>query len=183
MYERKLFTVKDEKYKNEGFLDEVKHFYTDLINIYVRNDTEKLEVFDRSGPYLATKKVRKNNPKAEQIEADNKHRQEWNNEVDIRLPEEAYYQIGKYRRMRKVYLKEYRKVLYMELILSGKMNEHLHQVDEMCYQMKERLVKQMKEKQGVTEKLKEEDQLMWVRMMNNISSCAEEIVLRELVYI
>lgn len=85
--------------------------------------------------------------------------------------------------MRKVYLKEYRKVLYMELILSGKMNEHLHQVDEMCYQMKERLVKQMKEKQGVTEKLKEEDQLMWVRMMNNISSCAEEIVLRELVYI
>lgn len=102
---------------------------------------------------------------------------------DIRLPEEAYYQIGKYRRMRKVYLKEYRKVLYMELILSGKMNEHLHQVDEMCYQMKERLVKQMKEKQGVTEKLKEENQLMWVRMMNNISSCAEEIVLRELVYI
>lgn len=50
--------------------------------------------------------------------------------------------------MRKVYLKEYRRVLYMELILSGKMNEHLHQVDEMCYQMKERLVKQMKEKQG-----------------------------------
>ncbi len=102
---------------------------------------------------------------------------------DIRLPEDAYYQIGKYGRMRKVYLKEYCKVLYMELILSGKMNEHLHQVDERCYQMKERLVKQMKEKQGVTEKLKEEDQMMWVRMMNNISSCAEEIVLRELVYI
>lgn len=102
---------------------------------------------------------------------------------DLRLPEEVYYQIGKYGRMRKVYLKEYRKVLYMELILSGKMNEHLHQVDDMCYQMKERLVKQMKEKQGVTEKLKEEDQLMWIRMINNIRSCAEEIVLRELVYI
>lgn len=101
---------------------------------------------------------------------------------DLRLPEEVYYQIGKYGRMRKVYLKEYRKVLYMELVLSGKMNEHLHQVDEMCYQMKERLVKQMKEKQGVTEKLKEEDQLMWIRTMNNIRSCAEEIVLRELVY-
>lgn len=85
VYERKLFTVKDEKYKNEGFLEEVKHFYADLINIYVRNDTEKLEVFDRSGPYLATKKVGKNNPKAEQIEADNKHRQEWNNEVDRAL--------------------------------------------------------------------------------------------------
>lgn len=85
VYERKLFTVKDEKYKNEGFLDEVKHFYTDLINIYVRNDTEKLEVFDRSGPYLATKKIGKNNPKAEQIEADNKHRQEWNNAVDRAL--------------------------------------------------------------------------------------------------
>lgn len=85
VYERRLFTVKDKKYKNEGFLDEVKHFYTDLINIYVQNDTEKLEVFDRSGPYLATKKIGKNNPKAEQIEADNKHRQEWNNAVDRAL--------------------------------------------------------------------------------------------------
>lgn len=85
VYERKLFTVKDEKYKNEGFLDEAKHFYTNLINIYVQDDTEKLEVFDRSGPYLATKKIGKNNPKAEQIEADNKHRQEWNNAVDRAL--------------------------------------------------------------------------------------------------
>ncbi len=53
----------------------------------------------------------------------------------------------------------------------------------MCYQMMERLVKHMKEKQGVTEKLKEEDQLLWGRMMNNIRSCAEEIVVRELVYV
>lgn len=101
---------------------------------------------------------------------------------DLRLPEETHYQIRKYGRMRKAYLQEYRKVLYMELILSGKLNEHLHQVDEMCYQMMERLVKHMKEKQGVTEELKADDQLLWVGMMNNIRSCAEEIVLRELVY-
>lgn len=85
VYERKLFGIKDTRFKSEQFLDEVKHSYTDLINLYVRNDTEKLKVFERGGVYLSTKKIGKNNPKAEQIEADNGKRQAWNHAVDRAL--------------------------------------------------------------------------------------------------
>lgn len=101
---------------------------------------------------------------------------------DLRLPEETQYPIGKYGRMRKIYLREYRKGMYMELVLNGKLNEHLYQIDEECSQMMERLIEQMKEEQGVTKKLKAENQMLWVRMMNNIKSRAEEIILQELVY-
>ena len=79
-------------------------------------------------------------------------------------------------------MKEHRKGLYLELILAGKLNEHLHQIDEDCNQMMDRLVEQMKEKQGVTEELKMQDQMAWVRRMNNIRACAEEIVEKEIVY-
>ena len=69
VYERNIFTIKDSRFKSDSFLDEVKRSYTDLINIYVRDDKEKLKVFDKNGVYLPMKKVGKNNPKAEQIEA------------------------------------------------------------------------------------------------------------------
>lgn len=72
--------------------------------------------------------------------------------------------------------------MYLELILTGKLNEHLHQIDEECHQMMDRLVEQMKEKQGVTEELKMQDQMAWVERMNNIRACAEEIVLKEIIY-
>ena len=84
---------------------------------------------------------------------------------DIRLPE--------YGQMRAEYLKEYHRALYLELLLDGNLNEYLHQTDEECYQMMERLVEQMKAKQGVTEQLKSENQMQWVGMMNNIWHCAE----------
>ena len=67
VYERNLFTAKNKLFKQENFVDEVKHFYTDLINLLVKDDKEKLHVFDSSGLYLATKKIGKNNPKAGQI--------------------------------------------------------------------------------------------------------------------
>ena len=82
VYERKVFTVKDERFKQESFLDEVKVFYTDLINQMVLDDKDRLSIFDKNGPYLATKKVGKNNPKAEVIKADNEIRMEWNRAVD-----------------------------------------------------------------------------------------------------
>lgn len=72
--------------------------------------------------------------------------------------------------------------MYLELVLAGKLNEHLHQIDEECHQMMDRLVEQMKEQQGVTEELKMQDQMKWVRRMNNIRACVEEIVLKEIVY-
>ena len=82
VYERKIFTVKDERFKQESFLDGVKVFYTDLINQMVLDDRDRLSIFDKNGPYLATKKVGKNNPKAEEIKSDNEIRMEWNRTVD-----------------------------------------------------------------------------------------------------
>ena len=73
--------------------------------------------------------------------------------------------------------------MYLELVLAGKLNEHLHQIDEECHQMMDRLVEQMKEQQGVTEELKMQNQMAWVGKMNNIIACAEEIVVREVVYV
>ena len=69
VYERKNFSVKDSRFKHEAFLDEAKVFYTDLINQMVLDDKDRLSIFDKNGPYLATKKVGKNNPKAEEIKA------------------------------------------------------------------------------------------------------------------
>ncbi len=82
VYEHSLFTTKNKLFKQENFVDEVKHFYTDLINLLVKNDKEKLQVFDSGGLYLATKKIGKNNPKAEQIQTSNEMCMRWNCEVD-----------------------------------------------------------------------------------------------------
>ena len=97
---------------------------------------------------------------------------------DLYLPEETEYPIGKYGMLRKSYLKEHRKELYLELILAGKLNEHLHQIDEDCNQMMDRLVEQMKEAHGVSEELKMQNQMEWVRRMNNIKNIAEESVMK-----
>lgn len=85
IYERNLFTAKNKLFKQDNFVNEVKHFYTDLINTLIKDDKEKLHVFDSSGLYLATKKIGKNNPKAEQIQTDNECRMRWNREVDRAL--------------------------------------------------------------------------------------------------
>ncbi|MDE6015332.1 MAG: MobA/MobL family protein [Acetatifactor sp.] len=82
VYERNLFTAKNKLFKQDNFVDEVKHFYTELINTLIKDDKEKLHVFDENGLYLATKKIGKNNPKAEQIQTDNEYRMRWNREVD-----------------------------------------------------------------------------------------------------
>lgn len=102
---------------------------------------------------------------------------------DLYLPEETEYSIGKYGMLRKIYLQEHRKGLYLKLVLAGKLNEHLYQIDKECNQMMDRLVEQMKEKQGVTEELKMQDQMTWVGRMNNIRACAEEIIVKKMIYV
>ena len=82
VYESKLFTAKNKLFKQDNFVDEVKHVYTELINTLIKDDKEKLHVFNENGLYLATKKIGKNNPKAEQIQTDNEYRVRWNREVD-----------------------------------------------------------------------------------------------------
>lgn len=84
-YERHLFTAKDEVFKNELFLDEVKQFYTALINRHIHDPERRLKVFDPNSVYLPTKKIGKNNPKAAEIEADNAARQDWNRTADMAL--------------------------------------------------------------------------------------------------
>lgn len=90
---------------------------------------------------------------------------------------------GKYGMLRKQFLKEHRSARYQYLLLIGKLNEHLNQTDQEAREQVETLMEQMTEKQGVTEELKVRNQMKWVRLMNNIKASAEEMVLRETLYI
>ena len=89
---------------------------------------------------------------------------------------------GKYGMLRKQFLKEHRSARYQYLLLTGKLNKHLNQTDQEAREQVETLMEQMTEKQGVTEELKAQDQMEWVRLMNNIKASAEEIVLKNMVY-
>jgi len=84
--------------------------------------------------------------------------------------------------MRKQFLKEHRSARYQYLVLTGKLTEHLNQVDKEVREKVEMLMEQMAEQWGVTEELKMQDQMEWVRRMNNIKSVAEEMVLRKFIY-
>ena len=98
------------------------------------------------------------------------------------LPDDGEYQIGKYGRMRRSYLKEHRPSLYSTLILDGILFKHLAEIDQACNERMETIISAMAKKEGVTEALKAADQMEWVRRMNSIRNRAEEIVLSELVY-
>ena len=101
---------------------------------------------------------------------------------NITLPDDGEYQIGKYGRMRRSYLKKYRKILYNNYVLEGTLFKHLAEIDQACNERIENIVSAMAKQEDVTEALKAADQMEWVRRMNNIRSRAEEIVLTELVY-
>ena len=90
---------------------------------------------------------------------------------------------GKYGMLRKQFLKEHRSARYQYMLLIGKLNEHLNQIDQEVREQVETLMEQMAEKQGVTEELKAQDQMKWVRLMNNIKASAEEIILKNMVYV
>ena len=95
--------------------------------------------------------------------------------------EESIY--GKYGIMRKQFLKGHKSARYQYLVLTGKLTEHLNQVDKEVREKVEMLVEQMAERWGVTEELKMQDQMEWVRRMNNIQATAEEIALKEIIYL
>ena len=83
IYESHMFSIKDDRYKSEPFLQEAKEIYTDLINSRLSDPTQHLKVFDPNGVYLPTKKIGKNNPREAEIKADNAARQEWNRMADV----------------------------------------------------------------------------------------------------
>ena len=100
-------------------------------------------------------------------------------DLEINEEEPTY---GKYGIMRKQFLKEHRSARYQYLVLTGKLTEHLNQVDKEVREKVEMLMEQLAEQWGVTEELKMQDQMEWVRRMNNIKSVAEEMVLRKFIY-
>ena len=101
---------------------------------------------------------------------------------NITLPDDGEYQIGKYGRMRRSYLKEYRKILYNIYVLEGTLFKHLAEIDQACNERIENIISAMAKQEGVTEALKATNQMEWVRYMNSIRNRAEEIILTELVY-
>jgi hypothetical protein len=101
---------------------------------------------------------------------------------DLIIDETEQEPIGKYGRMRKRYLKEHRPILFSNLLLSGKLDQHLAEIDHACVERMDLLTWQMADREGVTEALKAANQMEWVRRMSSIQNRAEEIVLHELVY-
>ena len=90
--------------------------------------------------------------------------------------------LGKYGRMRKTYLKEHRPILYNNLLLSGKLAEHLAEIDTTANRRLEQLMPELMKTAGVTESLKAADPMQWVGLANNCKTQAEEIILTELIY-
>ncbi|NBH73880.1 TnpV protein [Clostridiaceae bacterium] len=111
------------------------------------------------------------------------YRQEGNYLIpNLVLLDTGNYQIGKYGRMRRSYLKEHHPILYNNYLLEGRLFRHLSEIDHACNERMEIIVTAMTKQEGVAEALKATDQMEWVRRMNSIRNRAEEIVLTELVY-
>ena len=101
---------------------------------------------------------------------------------DLKLPEQPKVEIGIFGKRHLRYLEHNRKILYTNLLTEGKLTAHLAEIDKLAEDMFFRLVKQIAEREGVTEQLKAKDQMQWVRKMNNIRNRAEEIVNNEIIY-
>ena len=102
---------------------------------------------------------------------------------NVTLPEQTDYQIGKYGRMHFDYIKQYRRGRYTTLLTEGKLNARLHEIDLEANKMLEIIISRLATERGIDEDLKARDMLRWVAEMNNIKANAEEIVLREVVYV
>ena len=101
---------------------------------------------------------------------------------DLTLPTEPELPLGRYALMHRDYLEKHKRVTYLNLLTSGRLNGHLHEVEQTALQRLELLTKQLSAEQGVTEELKEKAPMQWVGLMNNIRSQAEEVILTELIY-
>ena len=101
---------------------------------------------------------------------------------DLGLTEQEQKPLGKYGIMRKKYLEEKQPGLYTKMILSGKLYEHLAEIDQTCRSRLEQMIPQMAKAEGVTESLKAENQILWVGKMNALRASAEEILSAELIF-
>ena len=102
---------------------------------------------------------------------------------ELKLPEQTNYQIGKYGQFYLDYIKNHRRGRYTTLLTEGKLNARLHEIDLEANEMLETIIPRLADERGIDENLKARDMLRWVAEMNNIKASAEEIVLREVVYV
>lgn len=101
---------------------------------------------------------------------------------NLTLNAKDYPPLGKYGRMRMRYLREHRPLLYNAMLLGGRLDDHLHEIDAAAQKRMEQLTRQMAEGAGITEELKARNSMRWVGEMNAIKAQAEEMILEELIY-
>lgn len=102
---------------------------------------------------------------------------------NLRLPDKEEQPIGIWGQRHLDYLKQYRKVTYTNLLTSGRLNAYLTDINRQAQERSHRLIEDMKQAQGITEQLKEENALEWTGQLNNIKACAREIVNKEFIFI
>ena len=99
------------------------------------------------------------------------------------LKEKVQFNIEKYGLLRLEYLKKYKLGLYFDLLVNDNLNEYLHDIDITVMNKVQKLIKELAEKESINEKLKQDNQMLWVSKMNNIKNIAEEIILKEYIYV
>ena len=102
---------------------------------------------------------------------------------DLILEDKERFNVGKYGLLRLNYIKKEKSGLYFDLLVNDKLNEYLHNIDTTVMEMVQKLIKELTEKENITEELKSSNQMLWIGKMNNIKDIAEEIVLKEYIYV
>lgn len=102
---------------------------------------------------------------------------------NLKLEDKERYNIGKYGLLRLEYIKKYKLGLYFDLLVNDTLNEYLHDIDTTIMEKVQKLITELAEKENINEKLKENNQILWVSKMNNIKNIAEEIILKEYIYV
>jgi len=103
--------------------------------------------------------------------------------LNLILENKKQYSIGKYGLLRLNYIKKYKLGFYFDLLVNDKLNEYLHNIDTIVMESVQKLIKELAEKENITEELKGSNQMFWLSKMNNIKNIAEEIVLKEYIYV
>ena len=102
---------------------------------------------------------------------------------DLKLENKEQFNIGKYGLLRLEYIKKYKLGLYFDLLVNDTLNEYLHNIDTIVMEKVQKLITELAEKENINEQLKENNQMLWVSKMNNIKNIAEEIILKEYIYV
>ena len=99
------------------------------------------------------------------------------------LKDKEQFNIGKYGLLRLEYIKKYKLGLYFDLLVNDNLNEYLHNIDTTIMEKVQKLITELAQKENINEQLKENNQMLWVSKMNNIKNIAEEIILKEYIYV